>query len=627
MKFTTTLFLTLILLLTNAQLQNRTGEFGLDKIQYINLIANLEPVYQRSPTKPVALDLADAFYFTQKYEKALMYYEIALLEGPIGESHTINYFSSLYENGDLDLARSVAKEISTRFKKNDFLAKIDTAEKMKQFDPVYFEKNLSINSSNNEFGAISYFDNYKIVNSDFTYDRYATKKSFSPYIIDYNDSSKGQNKLISILPKIQNEYDIITHYDQVEDKIYITKTTVGLYNQKKSKILIGTIDDNFKAIDLVEFPYNNLEYSVGHACVSQDGEMLYFVSDKPGGYGGADLYRCMKLEDGSWGFPINLGNKINTPGDELYPYISPQGTTLYFASTGHSLFGGLDINKSDKTRSHAFKKPVNLGIPFNSSADDYGFIYGDDYGTEGFFSSNRVYEGETKGGDDIYSFSYENNKVCKDPVKNFKILVVDKKTRERVPNTQLKMTVKLDGRVYEDISDANGEIHLLVEGCNDFDVEATHDFYLNNLFYYDGFKKMVVIELYKKELDNIIGIDKIMYEVAKYEVPSTAIPQLTKLATLLKKNRDIKIELSSHTDSRGDLALNQTLSQKRSEHIVNFLVSAGVNSNQMVAKGYGETKLLNECTDGAPCTEEQHEKNRRTEFRILEIMGKSAKQE
>ena len=624
MKFLTTLILATVIFQFNAQLENRAGEFGLDKIKYINLIANLEPVYQRNPTRPVALDLADAFYFTQKYEKALMYYENALLEGPISEAHILNYFSALYENGDFELARTVAKEYETRFKKMDLLAKIDTADRWKQIDPVYFEKNVHFNSSNNEFGAVTYFDNYKFVNSDFTYDRYATSKTFAPYVVNINDSSKGQQKFKSILPRLSGEYDIISHYDQVEDKIYITRTTIGLNEQKKSKILISSLDDNFKPLSLVEFTYNSPDYSVGHACVSQDGEMLYFVSDKPGGQGGADLYRCIKLEDGSWGYPINLGNKVNTAGDELYPYISPQGTTLYFASSGHSIFGGLDLNKTEKTRSHTFKKPTNLGIPFNSHADDYGMLFSDDYGTEGYFSSNRVTEGESKGGDEVYSFSYENNKVCKDPVKNFKFLVVDKKTRERIPNTNLKMTVKLDGRVYEDVSDANGEIHLLVEGCNDFDVEATHDFYLNNLFYYDGFKKMVVIELYKKELDNIIGIDKINYDVAKYEVPSTAVPQLSKLATLLKKNRDIKIELSSHTDSRGDLASNQTLSQKRSEYIVNFLVSAGVNANQMVAKGYGETKLLNECGDGATCTEEQHEKNRRTEFRILEIMGKTA---
>lgn len=618
--FLFSLSILLVQAVCHSQLENRKGEFGLEKIKHNNTILNLEPVYQRNPSRPVALDLADAFCYIQKYEKALMYYETALLEGPLSEKHILNYFSCLYENGDIDLARTIANEYLTRFKKSDLIAKMDTAEKMKMADPVYFEKSVHFNSVNNEYGGITYFDNFKFVNSDFTYDRKATKKSFAPYVIDYMDTGRGRPRYISIGPKLPNEYDVISHYDQVEDKVYITRTIVDANGNKISRIIIGSLNDNFQLINVTEFPYNNPLFSVGQACVTQDGEMLYFVSDKPGGQGGADIYRCMKLEDGTWGYPINLGNKVNTAGDELYPYINPQGTTLYFASTGHSIMGGLDLNKSEKTRSHAFKKPINLGPPFNSHDDDYALTFSDDYGTEGFFSSNRTSDG--KGGDDVYSFSYENNKVCKDPVKNFKIIVVDKKTRERIPNTDLKMTVKLDGRVYQDISDENGEIHLLVEGCNDFDVEATHDFYLNNLFYYDGFKKTVVIELYKKELDNIIGIDKINYEVAKYEIPTSAVPQLTKLATLLKKNRDIKIELSSHTDCRGEGPANQELSQKRSEHIVKFLTNNGVYANQMVAKGYGETKLINECADGVNCTEEQHEKNRRTEFKILEIMGK-----
>lgn len=603
-----------------SQLENRKGEFGLEKRKHHTTIENLEPIYQRSPTRPVALDLADAFFYTQRYEKALMYYETALLEGPMGESHTANYFAALYENGDMELARTIAKEYLTRFKKNALMAKMDTAEKMKLGDPVYFEKSAHFNSTNNEYGGITYFDNFKFVNSDFTYDRRATKKSFAPYVIDNNDTGKGRPKYIGIGSKVPGEYDVVSHYDQVEDKVYITRTVVNESGQKTSRILIGSLDDNFKLINVTEFLYNNPFYSVGQACVSQDGEMLYFVSDKPGGIGGVDIYRCMKLEDGTWGYPINIGNKVNTPGDELYPYINPQGTTLYFASTGHSIMGGLDLNKAEKTRSHSFKAPINLGIPFNSHGDDYAMTFSDDYGTEGYFSSNRTTDG--RGGDDVYSFSYENNKVCKDPVKNFKMIVVDKKTRERVPNTNLKMTVKLDGRVYEDVTDENGEVHLLVEGCNDFDVEATHDIYLNNQFYYDGFKKMIVIELYKKELDNIIGIDKIFYEVGKYEVPASAIPQLNKLATLLKKNRDIRIELSSHTDCRGETVANQTLSQKRAEHIVNFLVNSGVAAKQMVAKGHGETKLLNECADGVNCSEDQHEKNRRTEFKILEILSK-----
>lgn len=599
----------------------REGEFCLDKVRYYNTIKSLEPVFQRSPSREMALELAEAFCKIRKYEKALVYYETALLDAPLNEPQTFNYFESLYNNGDLELARKVANECVSRFRKNQLLAKMDTAESMKLFDQVYFEKSVRYNNTDNEFGFISFFDNYKFVNSDILFNKLLTTKTFNPYIINTADTLNGKPKYMPLLPQIPNEHNIISHYDAIEDKVYITRTTLKPDNFYHSKILIGTVDDNFNLVNLVEFPYNSLDYSVGHASVSQDGEILYFVSDKSGGFGGADIYRCMKLEDGTWGFPINIGNMVNSQGDEIFPYIAPNGTTLYFASSYHSILGGFDLNKSEKTRSHSFRKPENLGVPFNSEKDDYAVTFSDDYGTEGFYSTNR-FEG-TKGGSDAYSFSYENNKVCKDPVKNFKMIAVDKKTRARIPNVRLKMTVKLDGRVYEDISDNNGEVHLLVEGCNDFDVEATHDIYLNNLFYYDGFKKTVVIELIKKELNNIIGLEKIFYEYGKHDIPSASIPQLNKLAVLLKKNTDIKIELSSHTDSRGDDAFNQKLSQKRAESIVNFLVQAGVSAKQLVAQGYGETKLVNECGNEAPCTEEQHEKNRRTEFKILEINTQS----
>lgn len=616
-KIAIILFFSITHYILNAQTDYRSGEYALDKIFYTNLISNLEPVYQRSPSRQSALELANAFYTIQKYEKSLMYYEIALLDAPLNEKQMSNYFNALYENGDIDLARKIAIEFNTRFQKKHFIAKLDTAESMKLFDPVYFEKSVPFNSADNEYGSITYYDNYKFINSDLSYDRTNTIKSFSPYLVDFSDTARGKRpKYIPLLTKSPNQYDVISHYDAVEDKIYITRTTLGANNQLNSKILIASVDDNFSVVNVQEFLYNSPLYSAGQACVSQDGEILYFVSDKPGGQGGADIYRCMKLEDGSWGFPINIGPNVNTSGDELYPYISPHGSTLYFSSTGHSIMGGLDINKAEKTRSHSFRKPENLGIPFNSEADDFGIVFSDDYGTEGFFSSNRKF---SRGGVDIYSFSYENNKVCKDPVKNFKMIAVDKKTRARIPNVRLKMTVKLDGRVYEDISDANGEVHLLVEGCNDFDVEATHDIYLNNLFYYDGFKKTVVIELIKKELNNIIGLEKIFYEYGKFDIPVSSIPQLNKLAILLTKNTDVKIELSSHTDSRGDAEFNQKLSQKRAEQIVNHLVKSGVSPSQLVAQGYGETQIINECGNDVQCTEEQHEKNRRTEFKILEI--------
>ena len=614
------------------QVSSRDGEYLLERKKYIDIIKNLEPIYQGKPEQKIALQLADAFLHIRKYEKAMIYYEMAINTAPINEKATEDYFSALYEYGDMETAHTVALDFASKYGKGKLKAKMDSLEYFKKLDPTYFEYNLKSNTEDNEYGMYPFLGNKKIINSNIamkSYDYYTTTtsniKTYAPYVVTYSDKEGGSfSEYVPLTTKNDKYYDVVSHYDETERKVYITRSDLSkttnikkISNLSNLKIFTATIDDNFKLINFEEFPYNSDQYSVGHACVSKDGEILYFVSDKPGGYGGTDIYRCMKLEDGTWGFPINLGNNVNTAGDEMYPYISPQGTALYFSSTGHSIFGGLDINKSYKTRSHTFLKPENVGLPFNSNKDDFGIIFNDNYGTEGFFSSNRLQDGH--GGDDIFYFSYQNNKVCKDPVKNFKMLVVDKKTKEPLANVALKMTVKADGRVYEDVTDNNGEVNLTVEGCNDFDVEATRDFYLNNLFYYDGFRKSVTIELDKKELNNMVELESIFYEKAKYDVPPASIKQLTLLATLLKKNTDVKIELSSHTDSRGEDKFNMELSQKRAEAIVRFLVSNGVNPAQMVAQGYGESQLVNACTNGVECTEDLHEKNRRTIFKIIEI--------
>lgn len=629
MKRIFSLFFIFNVLLSFSQDKSRDGDYFLERKGYIEAISVLEPQFQKNPTQKVAIQLADAFLHIKKYEKALSYYETALTMAPLTEEQMSNYFSALYEYGDVELARQIATSYKVKYGKSTLLSKLDSAEFYRKQDLVYIIRNLPMNTKSNDYGLYSMYGEYKILNSDIDFDKEDKgskelgKKYLDPYIINVKDTNSLTPEYMPIVTANNKFHDAVSHYDPTERKIYLTRSNSNKYNLKPNtrnlstlKIYIATIDSNFHVDNYTEFAYNSNDYSVGHPTVSSDGEILYFVSDKPGGFGGTDLYRCMKLQDGSWGFPINLGANVNTTGDEMFPYISPQGTTLYFASTGHSIFGGFDLNKTEKTRYHAFSKPTNLGIPFNSSKDDFAITFSDKYGTEGFFSSNRP---EGKGGDDIYYFGYFNNKICTEPVKNFTIKVIDKKNKMPIQSVHIKMTVKLDGKVYEDETDANGEIHLRVEGCTDFDVEATHDLYLNNDFYYDGFKKSVTIELDKKELNNIIALEKIYYELGKYDVHPAAASQLSKLSILLKKNPDVKIELSSHTDSRGEDAYNLTLSQKRADHIVKFLETSGIARDRMVAIGYGETKLANECKNNVPCTEEQHEKNRRTEFKILEI--------
>lgn len=634
MKVILSLLFTFSILVSYSQDNSNIGIDNLERNSYIRQIADLEPQYYRRPNPFTAIKLSQAYYRIRQYEKAIYYNELAIQLDSTQPVYYIDYFNLLREFGESETARKVAMTYLEKFGSDIVLSKLDSSELYTSKESNYEVVNLSSNTKYDEYGMYPLFNDFKIVNSNLNESANPIRPtikdlmtSIKSYITVFDPSEKSVSNYFKLFTRKNGTYDVISCYDPIEKRVYITSNVPvssmeeesKVSNSASLKIVIADIDTNMNITNFRDFQHNSENFSVGHPYISNDGELLYFMSNKPGGYGGSDLYMCVKLLDGNWGAPMNLGNIINTSEDELYPYCSPAGA-LYFSSAGHSLFGGLDIVKSYRSRSNIFSKPENLGVPINSNRDDFAFCFLDKYGTEGFFTSNRA---DGAGGADIYRFNYFSRKVCKDPIKNFTIVVKDKKTKEPLPNVHLKMTIRADGKIHTGTTDLEGKLELLVDGCNDFDVEATRDFYLNNGFYYDGFKKLVNIELDKKELNNIIELESIYYDVGKYELPSISQGQIEKLAGLLSRNPDIKVELSSHTDSRGDEILNNTLSQKRAESIVHFLVGKGISSSRLSPKGYGESRLINNCADGVQCSEYDHGKNRRTEFRIVEIGGKS----
>ena len=414
----------------------QTGFSNQERQEVITNISKLEPLFQRDPTKEMAIQLADAFLYIKRYKKAISYYEYALEIEPLKEQEMANYFSALFEYGDLTLASTISKEFYLKFGKMNLKAKMDSLEKLSKAKPVILENYLAMNSKNNEYGLYPLFADYRILNSDYRPDQKnnpIASKYMNPYAVSLKIQEDENAKFYTLINNDQYLYTI-THYDPIESKVYITQNSAIRFNlnnilnsEATMKIYVAKIDAYFRLGELVEFKYNSPAYSVGHACVSKDGQTLYFVSDMQGGYGGTDLYRCMKLEDGSWGSPINLGKDINSSGDEMFPYINYKGNTLYFSSTGNSIFGGLDLNKSTRSRANVFSKPTNLGAPFNSNKDDFSIIFTDEYEDEGFFSSSRL---EGLGGVDIYQFKAEGakNKAAKKP----------ETTQQKKPTTTIK---------------------------------------------------------------------------------------------------------------------------------------------------------------------------------------------
>ncbi|WP_257668191.1 OmpA family protein [Parapedobacter tibetensis] len=366
------------------------------------------------------------------------------------------------------------------------------------------------------------------------------------------------------------------------------------------------------------FAHNNAkEYSVGHAALSVDENILYFVSDMPGGLGGTDIWYCERQSDGSWGTPANAGNEVNSSGDEMFPNIGPDGT-LYFSSDGFAGMGGLDVFSATGQKG-MWSTPENLRYPLNSAGDDFAYITVDenDMGYHGFLSSNRR---GGKGGDDIYSFSFERPKI----IIILRGTTSDKNTGERLPAASVTL---YDGKreiVAKKSSSNEGTFEFTLDRDMDYTVLGQKQGYhadsakvsTQGISKSDTLEVALLLEPVFKVGDTF-ELENIYYDFDKHNIRADAAAILDELVRTMRDNPTLKIELSSHTDSRGSHAYNEALSQRRAQSAVDYLVSRGIARDRMIAKGYGETKLVNRCSDGVPCSREEHQANRRTEVTVL----------
>ncbi|MEO9869148.1 OmpA family protein [Ekhidna sp.] len=448
--------------------------------------------------------------------------------------------------------------------------------------------------------------------------------------------------------------------------------------------------------DIEPFQYNDNEYSVGHPTITEDGKLLIFASDMPGSLGGTDLWYS-ELTGAGWTVPKNMGTKINTEGNEMFPFLDNE--TLYFASNGHAGLGGLDVYRTNFKSIEATGEISNLGSPLNSSKDDFGLITNDD-GRSGYFSSNRIHELY----DDLYHFNFDKPRITQinglvelqrdlspiesakvfliDSIANdtleivetdrkgrfsfdvpwdkrfslvaqkehyntinvpmistyshhkeeaiilmkrmeliAKVIAIDNVTKELIPKPHI---IVLDPVHGHSLTPANIEVdtfEYVIEPNITYDVAgAKKHYFTEHTDQFSGEEKygeiFWIVPLGEIELDKAIALEKIYYDLNKANIRPDAAVELDKLVTILRENPDIKIELSSHTDSRGSDTHNKALSQRRAESAVAYIVKQGISSSRITAKGYGEEALVNNCTNGAPCSKEEHQRNRRTEFKV-----------
>ena len=353
--------------------------------------------------------------------------------------------------------------------------------------------------------------------------------------------------------------------------------------------------------------------------ISANGEYLYFVSNRQGGVGGMDIWRC-RLNDfyatgePRWGQPQNLGETINTSGNETSPFIHADGKTLYFASDKLLGLGGFDLFYSVLTGESAWKTPVNLGYPINTHKDEQGLVV-EASGTRAYYSSDRP----GSNGVDIYRFDlYEQARPT--PVSYVKGKVFDKKSGHPVSAQIELVDVDKDKLMGKTASDqANGEFLMCLPLGNEYAFNVSKSGYLfysenfalkeasdaNNPFYLD-------IALEAIEIGNTTVLRNIFFDTGKFELLETSKTELGKLVDFMEKNPKVKIEIGGHTDNVGSAELNRELSHNRAKSVYNYLINSGVEAGRLNYQGYGFSVPV------APNdSDEGRAQNRRTEFKVV----------
>jgi len=371
---------------------------------------------------------------------------------------------------------------------------------------------------------------------------------------------------------------------------------------------------------------------VAHPAISPDNTILYFVSNLPGGYGGKDIWKVTRENEGAeWSTPVNMGEEINTPGDEMFPYAHTDGS-LYFSSDSHIGIGGLDIYQATPGENGRWTVE-NMRPPVNSSQDDFGITFEKDV-ERGFYSSSR----KGRGNDEIYSFYLP-------PLKfNLTGVVRDEKTDKVLSEASVR-SIGSDGITVEAKTNTEGAFRFMLKPNTDYVFIASRSGYLNGkerettkgLEKSNDFRTVI----YLSPVDQVIELPNIYYDFGKWDLRPESMVALDKLIETLNDNPNITIELMSHTDSRGSTQDNELLSQRRAQSVVDYLISKSIASERLQAKGYGESvpKVVDEkigtenkfLVAGQVLTEEfintlpvanneqetAHQINRRTEFRVI----------
>lgn len=600
--------------------------------------------------KEATIRLADCYRITNDVKNAIIWHQKAIQYSDIEPIYYFYLGQSLRNSGQYDKAADAFKKYEQlipsdnrgkifaeycelvqewdKYAKDIEVKNVETINsKSSDFSPVFY-KNGIVHASD-RIAQSSKENRFSWTNRNFVNLYYAEPRFYN----DFWNEIEGN----MIVPGFKNQmmHNGPAFFSKNDNQVFVTRTTLRKGKKNRGNIITNHLKIYYAELTesrkpkFVPFFLNSETYSVAHPVLTSDSKKIIFTSDMPGGFGGMDLYYC-NWEEGKWSDPINFGSNINTPLNELFPYLA-NDSLMFFSSDGLPGYGGLDIFKTNLMNDGKTSTPENLYKPINSSYDDFGILLNND-NVSGFFSSSRP---GGLGSDDIYAFRGLKDQplIPSEPKLNIPLLsgfVKNKQTLEPIENGLVFLLNSKTNKVKVLKTDSNGyfktpidkDVVYFAKGTKkDFIQDCVHfRFNENDTSMNLSLPKTLLLD--KLEVDKVFRIENIYYDFDKWEIRPDAAVELNKLVQIMNEN-PITIELGSHTDSRGSNMYNSRLSQNRAESAVYYIISQGISANRIFARGYGESKLTNRCSDGVLCSDEEHQANRRTEFRILSIEGTS----
>lgn len=561
--------------------------------------------------------LADTYYNMFNTSEAATWYAKATETNQDAETY-FRYAQMLKANGKYEEANKQMAKFAS-LSPNDNRAKAfkenpNYVPKLVEKTARFTAKSLEVSSDKSDFGPVLY-DNELY----FTSARNGARRNYGwneePYL-DVYKSTMGDSGTFS-------EATTVTSLNSKFHDGPVTISTDGntmffssdsfrekLFEKDKANNLKLGKNNLYKATksgdawgNITSLPFNSKEYSTSNPSLSRDGKTLYFSSDMPGTLGGVDIWKVAVNSDGSYGSPENLGSKVNTEGNESFPFINDDNKTLYFASSGRQGLGGYDIYSIDLSNG---SEAQNMGKPLNTEKDDFGLTFNKAKNI-GFFASNR------NGNDDIFAAT----PIC---AVDLLTVVTNAKTGEILADAKVSILDDKNNVISTQQSNSKGEVSYKIECDKAYTIQAEKIGFESNSFPVAKSKgPEAKIDAKLQPIDVIVTpeaivLNPIYFELDKSNITAQGAFELDKLVQVMNNKKDLVIFAKSHTDKRGDDNYNMSLSERRAKSTVQYIISKGIDASRISGKGFGESELKVQCE---PCTEAEHSQNRRSEFLIV----------